>query len=479
MAHKYLSLEWFKSKIDKVVTSSIEKISTSKIEKLVDDQLNTLQEHYEEEGSNIGSDFDLDSRVNDIEVFYIINNILTIYLKSGQVISKNHATQEEIKYLQDESADRSEKTILDLFTSENIKNKREEEKQKRKEEEKELNLVKSNFNILIETGDFIEKNDSIYLKGIEERSIPKLLIKEFANTLEKYHLTNSKLYEIKYNGLKKFWLKCCLNPNSQSSEDLYGFLEKHNMKIDKHGNFYTYRRVVTVSSGDTKLVDFISNSYNKVKAVWRKHTNKYYVIKNSETNELFLSKKIDKKGENLGNLETLYKNLPLLKENRYTDAHTRKQDYRVGQIHSMPRYEGNDDNTRSCSTGFHQASKEYDYSYFGDQNILCIVNPISVLAVPHNEYGKLRVCDWFFAMTLTEEEKHILDEDCFDVQELGDIFEDKFNVNLEERVKNGISEEVQRHTFNLAPITSNEIKKILKSLDEIKVTIADRVIKKK
>ena len=49
MAHKYLSLEWFKSKIDKVVTSSIEKISTSKIEKLVDDQLNTLQEHYEEE----------------------------------------------------------------------------------------------------------------------------------------------------------------------------------------------------------------------------------------------------------------------------------------------------------------------------------------------------------------------------------------------------------------------------------------------
>lgn len=82
-------------------------------------------------------------------------------------------------------------------------------------------------------------------------------------------------------------------------------------------------------------------------------------------------------------------------------------------------------------------------------------------------------------MTLTEEEKYILDEDCFDVQELGDIFEDKFNENLEEKVKKGISEEIQRHTFNLAPITSNEIKKILKSLDEIKVRIADRVIKKK
>ena len=70
-----------------------------------------------------------------------------------------------------------------------------------------------------------------------------------------------------------------------------------------------------------------------------------------------------------------------MQENRYTSAHTGEEDYRVGNVISMPRNEGDDNNSVSCSMGFHAASKEYDYSGFGDQDILVIINPIDVLAV--------------------------------------------------------------------------------------------------
>jgi len=77
--------------------------------------------------------------------------------------------------------------------------------------------------------------------------------------------------------LKKFWLKCCLNPNAQSAEDLYEFLTHHKVKIDRHGNFYAYRRVVSTARENKELVEFISNTYNKIKGVWKKKPSDYMV----------------------------------------------------------------------------------------------------------------------------------------------------------------------------------------------------------
>jgi hypothetical protein len=178
----------------------------------------------------------------------------------------------------------------------------------------------------------------------------------------------------------------------------------------------------------------------------------------------------------LGNLQDLYVNLPNLQENRYTSAHTGKEDYRVGQIESMPRHKGDDNNQISCSKGYHAASKAYDYSGFGDTPILVIINPMDVLAVPKNEDGKLRTCRWFFAMTLDEEEQFILDEEDFDVSELGDIFEEKCSANLEGYVQNSIAEEVKRHTFNLPSISGGEIKNIVHILNDMKAVLSKRVV---
>ena len=165
-----------------------------------------------------------------------------------------------------------------------------------------------------------------------------------------------------------------------------------------------------------------------------------------------------------------------MKENRYTSAHTGQEDYRVGNVISMPRNEGDDDNSISCSMGFHAASKEYDYSGFGDQDILVIINPMSVLAVPKGEVGKLRTCRWFFAMTLEKDERYILDEEDFNVLELGDIYNEKCFENIEEYVKNGFTEEVKRHTFTLPTLSSKELSTIINSLEEISNVINNRVV---
>ena len=124
----------------------------------------------------------------------------------------------------------------------------------------------------------------------------------------------------------------------------------------------------------------------------------------------------------------------------------------------------------------HQASKAYDYSGFGDTPILSIVSPSDVLAVPVGEVGKLRVCRWFFAMTLTEKEQHILDEDCFDVTYLGDVFESKLLKDLEEHTQQSFAEEVKRHTFTLPSISTKEITNIVKSLSEIKEELQERIV---
>src|SRR5690606_22797541 len=251
-----------------------------------------------------------------------------------------------------------------------------------------------------------------------------------------------------YEALKKFWLKCCLNTNAQRAEDLYAFLSHHQFKIDRHGNFYAYRRVVSKQGGNRELVDFVSNTYNKVKAVWKKNPEKYEVFQNTDgTYTFYKTKETDAiyPGTWIGNLKDLYLDLPNMQKKMFTSARTGKEDYRVGEVISMPRYEGDDNNQFTCSRGFHAASKAYDYSGFGDTPILVIINPMDVLAVPVGEVGKLRTCRWFFAMTLPEDEKYILDDEEFNTLELGDIFEEKCQTDLTNYVANSFAEEVKRH----------------------------------
>ncbi len=396
----------------------------------------------------------------------LVNDVLTVILNDGCVVSKCNSTHEEFLKVRTSA---TEKELLGFMTSDTGKNEFKKLEQQHAYEQVMFEKVAA----LINHEDFEIKDNSIYLKGVD-RSIPELLVTEFARVINEEH-TDA------YNSLKNFWLKCCLNPNAQSAEDLYKFLSHHQFKIDKHGNFYAYRRVVKIRTDDnTELVEFIANAYNKVKAVWKKRPVDhvvYEINKEYHVTSIVGFAKVTSNFEikNYGNLKELYLGLDKMVGNRYTDDHTRSYDYRVGQVISMPRHHGNDDNSVSCSKGFHAASKEYDYSGFGDTPILVIINPIDVLAVPLNEEGKLRMCRWFFATTLPEDEQYILDDEEFDVTDLGDIFEEKCMEGLTEYVQNSFAEEVQRHTFNIPKLTAGELSSIVTSLEQMQEVISKRI----
>ena len=409
----------------------------------------------------------------------LVNNNLTIVLQDGSIISKSNATENDVQEIKLAT---SESEILRIVKDVNIQQEKITEELTRED----IEMYSEGFELFKCLDDFYTERNTVYLSGTN-RSLPDLLVKKFIEIItrvDKVFLEQSLQEKLnndeEYLSHKKFFMWCCLNPNARSAEDLYGFLEKHNMKIDKHGNFYAYRKVKTVGNNSKELVDFISNTYNKVKAIWKKSPKNFKVVTVPDSNKYEL-KQPDFNVEDteyvcLGDLEYLYLNLPNMQENRYTSAHTGKEDYRVGNVISMPRNEGDDNNSVSCSMGFHAASKEYDYSGFGDQDILIIINPMDVLAVPKGEIGKLRTCRWFFAMTLEKDERYILDEEDFNVLELGDIYNEKCFEDIEEHVKNGFTQEVKRHTFTLPTLSSKELSPIINSLEEMSNVINNRVV---
>lgn len=462
-----ISLKWFKEQIKK----SVDRVVAIRVDKaakeLAEEELNETdfpeEENEDWDEDNVWNDEEEDE-VDEGGPLYqsvkLINDVLTVVLPNGDILTKLGATKEDFYAVRE--AVSSAQIVETMSSPESIQERKIAEQERAKNE-----ALYKGIEFLRSSSDFEINGNFIYIKGIK-RSIPQLLVERFAELLGAGDKEN-------YDALKKFWLKCCLNPNAQSAEDLYGFLAHHQFKIDKHGNFYAYRRVVSKDSANRKLVEFIANAYTKVKAVWKKRPADYRVMDRPETGYAFEHVSSEVNGTFIGNLERLYLDLPNMQDKSYTSAHTGLEDYRVGEMISMPRQDGDAYNGASCSKGFHAASKAYDYSGFGDTPILMIINPMDVLAVPRGEWGKLRTCRWFFATTLPEGEKYILDDEDFNVAELGDIFEAKSAVNLEEHVKNSFAEEVKRHTFHLSAVTSDEIKNIVVSLDAMRNAIANRV----
>lgn len=460
------SLDWFKSE------RQIE-LETLKVK-----EQELKNKRLEKEVHNIGYTPEGHINVAFTEKLYtslkLTNDVLTIVLSDGSVLSKSRATVADFNAIK--QATNENDILFIMSSSEGINARKEEAAVIKKAEALNKGLIS-----LTRFSDFIVKDDSLYMVGVENRSIPQLLVEKFLEVTEGYPGDISLAFNSEYLSLKKFWLKCCLNPNAQSAEDLYVFLSHHQFKLDNHGNFYAYRRVVSKESTDVNLVNFVSNAYNKVKAIWKKNPDHFMIYSRLGEYQLVTKDKLPT-GNNpywdkVGNLKDLYLDLPNMSSNSYTSAHTGREDYRVGSIISMPRNEGDDNNQMSCSKGFHAASKEYDYSGFGDTPILVIINPMDVLSVPVGEVGKLRTCRWFFAMTLTKEEEYILDDLDFDVAELGDIFEEQCELNLESYVHNSFTEEVKRHTFTIPQMSHLQIKTIVKSLDEMKNEIKKRVQK--
>lgn len=343
----------------------------------------------------------------------------------------------------------------------------------------------NNVNLLVDSGLFEIKNEAVYRKGIDI-SMPETLVQEFIKLAKWYiHLgnltwrdkdTQDLLNRKEFKKLDNFWMWCSLNPNPESREDLFRFLDKHQMAITNDGMVLAYRRVVSKKNEKSDLVEFISNQYIKVKTIWKKNPENYWVSVEHGTSNYKLTANQFTEHNDLGNLKELYLNLPTLAEQQFTDGHTHSFDYRIGQEVRMPRSEGDQSNRVSCSNGFHQASKAYDYSGFGDTPILCAFNPMDVLAVPHNEDGKLRVCAFTPIAVLTDEEDRTFLDTNPDIADITTHhYQEQVN-NLKELVSKNTAYELGIN--NILSKVSQDTIDVIKERIDMNLVVNNRVIDK-
>ena len=321
-----------------------------------------------------------------------------------------------------------------------------------------------------------------------------------------------------FKALQRFFMWCCLNPRAEVADKLFNFLKKNAFGITKQGFFVALRNVVTLH-GSTELVHFVSNAYNKVKAVWKKSPNDYTVfLQNGEYKMVHMdamfreemvtcchcdgsgtSPEYDEEfddsgycyecdgegtykdlvrvdhGEEIGGLTDLYLDLPNRAENRFTDAHTRTFDIRIGRPVNMDpaacRW-----NTDDCGAeGLHFTSDEIHYVGCGDTSVLVLINPMKVVGIGES---KGRCWEYLPIMTVPREEAtEILHDLDFDTLELDESYAVRELENLAEKAKEGFTEERKKYEFNLPAISTEEVITIVRTLDEIKQEISKRIVK--
>jgi len=465
-------MQWFKSKIE----HAVEKAITKKIDNLMEQEDDDIVEHEKPY-----------LRVK------MVNNVLTIVLHDGEILSKPNATQDD--FTKAITAETEDELYNICATPEVVLERKQQE-----EEAKRIQALQQGIKSLEGLKDFEVEGNSVKLRGTG-RTMPQLLVERFIYIVDEagfyagFGSIEDKLAQNEeYQALKRFFMWCCLNPRAEVANDLYDFLNKNSFRITKQGFFVALRNVVTVHGG-TELVQFVSNAYNKVKAVWKKNPAWYHVfLKNGEYSFIHVENMYEDVerwddeeedwytveemkedlGEHLGTLTELYLDLPNRAENRFTDAHTRTFDIRVGRVVNMPPEECNWSTADCAHAGLHFTADEINYVGCGDQSVLVLINPMKVVGI--GDY-KGRCYEYLPIMTVSREEStEILHDLNFDTLELDESFAIRELENLADRAKDGFVIEASKHQFNIPAMTHSQIEAIVASLEEMKTTISKRVV---
>jgi hypothetical protein len=319
---------------------------------------------------------------------------------------------------------------------------------------------------------------------------------------------------------------CCLNPRAEVAHELYRFLSENSFRITRQGFVVALRNVVTLH-GSPELVHFVSNTYNKVKAVWKKNPGEYTVfLQDGEyklvhddkltTTETYTSTTCPEcygdgqfydpdyiededeyyncevcdgsgeveeysydvevpvdHGEKIGGLTELYLDLPNRAENRFTDDWTKTFDIRIGQVTSMPKEDCNWSTQDCMAAGLHFTADQIHYVGCGDQSVIVLINPMKVVGIGTH---KGRCYEYLPIMTVPREEAtEILHDGQFDTIQLDEDYAIRELESLAEKVKDGFAAESRKYEFNMPAISAAEITNIVNSLSEMKASISKRV----
>jgi hypothetical protein len=303
------------------------------------------------------------------------------------------------------------------------------------------------------------------------------------------------------------------------AHELYRFLQENSFRITKQGFFVALRNVVTLH-GSNELVQFVSNTYNKVKAVWKKSPDNYHVFLENGVYKLVHIDDIYKEetvecsycegsgsipsdedyedgfedsyecpecdgsgevteqicqqhGEDLGTLTALYLDLPNRAENRFTDDWTKTFDIRIGKPVTMSMDKCNWSTQDCAAAGLHFTADQIHYVGCGDQSVLVLINPMKVVGIGEH---KGRCYEYLPIMTVPRDEAtSILHDLDFDTLALDEHYVVSELENLNETVQSNFAAETKKYSFNLPHISSSEVNQIILSLDEMKDALSGRI----
>ena len=416
----------------------------------------------------------------------LVNDVLTIVFNDGSVLTKPNATENDYWTALNAA---SESLLFSLCSDSDVK----DERRKQEVEIARIHSLQQGVKRLEGLNDFEIDGHSVKLRGTG-RTMPQLLVERFIQIVDAYEMDphNDVTEDEEYQALKRFFMWCCLNPRAKVANDLYNFLNKNSFRITKQGFFVALRNIVTLHGG-TELVQFVSNTYNKVKAIWKKSPDDYTVFLENgeyklvhkdnlyeieevydEESEEYYNDEVDiYHGEEIGGLTDLYLDLPNRHENRFTDAHTKTFDIRVGQVVNMPSEECNWSTADCAHAGLHFTADQINYVGCGDQSVLVLINPMKVVGIGEQ---KGRCYEYLPIMTVSREEStEILHDLDFDTLELDEAFVIRELQNLAEKAKEGFVVEAKKHQFNIPAMNISIIVNIVSSLEEMKYSISNRI----
>ena len=505
MNDKFLSLDWFKQTAENAIA------------KVVANKLESLMEQEEQQAPN--------------EVFEkpflnlrLVNDTLTVVLRDGSVLSKPAATEEDYYAI---SEAKSLHEIYAIIASKEVA----ADVEALRAETARIKALQQGIQLLAVLPDFRVEGTTVYLNGTS-RSLPQLLVEKFIEVVDAVSNEpsqedfNTQLnQDDEYVALKNFFMWCCLNPRAEVAHELYRFLAENSFRITRQGFVVALRNVVTLH-GSPELVHFISNAYNKVKAVWKKNPAEYTVFLEDGEYKLVHDDKLFKEethttttcpdclgdggwededgwedgewvdcercngtgevaeysytetwavnhGEKIGSLVDLYLDLPNRAENRFTDDWTKTFDIRIGQVTSMPKEDCNWSTQDCAAAGLHFTSDQIHYVGCGDQSVIVLINPMKVVGIGTH---KGRCYEYLPIMTVPREEAtRILHDAQFDTIQLDEDYAIRELEFLTEKVKDGFAAESRKYEFNLPSISASEITNIVANLSQMKATISKRV----
>lgn len=501
MSNKFLSLDWFKSKVE----MSIDKVVANKLESLMEQEEAPVQQSYEKPCLRV----------------QLSNDTLTVVLTDGSVLSKPGATEEDFHAVGNA---RSVHEVHAILASREVL----EDVQKVRAEEARIKALQQGIELLGCLNDFRVEGTSVYLTGTS-RSMPQILVEEFIRVVDRVAdepsqevFSDQLNQDDEYVALKNFFMWCCLNPRAEVAHELYRFLSENSFRITRQGFVVALRNVVTLH-GSPELVHFVSNTYNKVKAVWKKNPNEYTVFLENGEYKLVHDDKLFETilikdttcpdcdgegvvydydedddrhcetcdgtgeveeyeyeqtipvdhGQNIGNLVDLYLDLPNREENRFTDDWTKTFDIRIGQVTSMPMEECNWSTQDCAAAGLHFTADQIHYVGCGDQSVIVLINPMKVVGIGQH---KGRCYEYLPIMTVPREEAtRILHDGMFDTIQLDEEYAIRELESLAEKAKEGFAAESKKYEFNMPAISATEITNIVNSLSEMKASISKRV----